>query len=99
MNLDEAARRVAPIFERDGNVLRAAVFGSFARGEETPDSDVDFCITFARGTSLFDLSHLGRVLEEALDRKVDIATPRSLHHSLKNDILSEQIIIYETAQG
>lgn len=56
------------------------VFGSCARKEETPDSDIDFLITF-NGTTLFDLVGLGDGLEKLLGRKVDIASSRAMETS------------------
>lgn len=56
------------------------VFGSCARKEETPDSDVDFLITF-NGAGGFDIIDLGDRLEEMLGRKVDIASSKALETS------------------
>lgn len=56
------------------------VFGSCARKEETPDSDIDFMITF-NGAGGFDLVDLGDDLEKILGRKVDIASSRALETS------------------
>ena len=48
------------------------VFGSVARGEAGPESDVDFLVDLEPGHTLFDLSELILDLEEALGRKVDV---------------------------
>ena len=55
-----------------------ALFGSAARGEDTPDSDLDFMVELAPGRSLLDLIGLAQDLEAAFDRKVDIGTRSSL---------------------
>lgn len=52
--------------------LNIAVFGSVARGEDRPDSDVDFLVTFDKGTSLLDLVGLQDSLEEFLKMPVDV---------------------------
>ena len=52
--------------------LKIAVFGSVARGEDGPDSDVDFLVTFDKGTSLLDLVRLKDALEEFLKIPVDV---------------------------
>lgn len=52
--------------------LKIAVFGSVARGEDGPDSDVDFLVTFDKGTSLLDLVGLQDSLEEFLKMPVDV---------------------------
>ncbi len=58
---------------------RAAIFGSFARGEAKANSDVDLLIEYrAKGKSLFDLVDLKLELEEILGRKVDIVTYDSI---------------------
>lgn len=48
------------------------VFGSVARGEATPDSDIDLLVEFGEKASLFDLSGLWLDLEALLDHKVDV---------------------------
>jgi len=50
------------------------VFGSCARGEETPESDVDFLVKYADGASLFDDIRLERGLSEFLGRSVDLVS-------------------------
>lgn len=74
-------------------VVRAAVFGSTARGEATAESDIDILVEFERGRTLLDLAGLRLDLAEALGRDVDLATPRSLHPQLRDTILKEQIPI------
>lgn len=58
--------------------LAFAVFGSAARGEDTADSDIDFLVRFAPGSSLFDLLHLSDELEHILGRPVDVVSERAL---------------------
>ncbi|MFP4580591.1 MAG: nucleotidyltransferase family protein [Candidatus Sumerlaeia bacterium] len=65
------------------------VFGSYARGDEKPDSDVDFLVNMEPGRSLMDLGGLLSDLEELLGRRVDIATEKGLHAYLKDSILKE----------
>lgn len=77
-----------------GGVKRAAIFGSFARGDATKNSDIDLLIEFkGKSKSLLDLAGLKIQLEESLGRKVDLITYNSLHPSLRDRILSEQVII------
>ena len=76
---------------RRRGVVRAGVFGSVARGEDTPESDVDFLVEFEDGRTLLDLSGLRLDLIDLLDRDVDVATPSSLHPRLRDQILAEVV--------
>ena len=55
---------------------RVCVFGSVARGDARPDSDVDFLVEFEPGRTVLDLSGLILDLEEALGRRVDVVERR-----------------------
>jgi uncharacterized protein len=69
------------------------VFGSVARGEECPESDLDILVHFDGRPSLFDLMDLEEQLHQALHKKVDLITERSLHESLKKAIESDLIYL------
>ncbi len=90
-------RQIVTILKRQG-VLKAAVFGSFARGEETKKSDVDLLVQLGKNKSLLDLIGLKLELEEELGRKVDLLTYGGINHRLKDIILKEQKVIYEKAK-
>ncbi|MBA2667673.1 MAG: nucleotidyltransferase family protein [Trueperaceae bacterium] len=90
--LDEIRSTVAAPMSRRG-VVRAGVFGSFARGDATEASDVDFLVEFEQGRTLLDLAGLRLDLCEALGRDVDVATPGSLHPELRDRILREVVPI------
>jgi predicted nucleotidyltransferase len=51
---------------------RVRLYGSVARGQEREDSDIDLLVDFTPGSSLFDLMHLNRELEELLGNPVDV---------------------------
>jgi hypothetical protein len=65
------------------------LFGSVARGEDRPDSDVDFLVDMEPGRSLLDLVGLGQELEQLLGRKVDVLTEGSVHPAIRERIASE----------
>lgn len=69
------------------------VFGSFARGEASANSDVDILVEFERGATLFDLAELGDFLEEKLHRKVDIVTPMAIREELKKQIYTDMVYL------
>ncbi|MBI4787655.1 MAG: nucleotidyltransferase family protein [Chloroflexi bacterium] len=85
-------RKLRPIL-RQHDVVRAALFGSFARGEAGPHSDLDVLVEFSGEKSLLDLVALKLELEQKTQRKVDVLTYRSLHPVIRDTILSEQVAI------
>lgn len=86
-------RKTKSVFRRHG-VNRAAVFGSFARGESRRSSDIDLLVT-VKPMGLFAFVGLQRDLEKNLGRKVDLTTHKALHPIIRKQILDEQIVIYE----
>lgn len=88
-HIKELRGKILPVLRRY-DVVKAAVFGSFLRGEMTEGSDIDILVEFKGEKSLLDLAGLKIELEELLGRKVDVLTYNSLHPLLKDKILSEQ---------
>ena len=70
-------------------VSRLAIFGSFARGEERPDSDVDILVEFSAPVGLFEFVRVQRYLQGLLGRSVDLATPDALRAEMRESILAE----------
>ncbi len=83
---------IVPILRRN-NVVRAGIFGSYARGEEKKRSDVDILIRFRGKKNLLDVIRLEREIKTSLGRKVDLLTYNSLHPLLKGRILEEEVRI------
>ena len=69
------------------------VFGSLARGEAGPDSDVDILITLEAGRSLLDLIGLKQDLEDLLGCKVDVVTEAAVSPYLRERVLKEAVIL------
>ena len=67
------------------------IFGSFARGDAGPESDVDFLVEMEAGRSLFDMGGLLMELQDLLGRKVDVGTSRSLRPRIKDHVLQEAV--------
>ena len=67
------------------------IFGSVARGDEGPSSDVDFLVEFEEGRSVLDLAGLSQDLEELLTRKVEVAEPEGLHWYIRDRVLKEAV--------
>ena len=88
-----AARETVLKILQQNVIKRAAFFGSIVRGEMTDESDIDILVEFEGRKSLLDLAGLKLDLEDALERRVDLLTYRSLHPMLKDRILAEQVPI------
>ena len=72
-------------------VHNVRVFGSVARGEAGPESDIDFLVELEPGRSLLDHAALLLDLEQLLGRKVDVATERSLKERIRVRVLREAV--------
>jgi uncharacterized protein len=68
-----------------------AIFGSVARNEAGPESDVDILVEFARPVGLLEFVRLQRYLETLLGNKVDLVTADALKPALRERILGELI--------
>ena len=76
---------------------RVYLFGSYARGEATPKSDLDFRIDKGQLRSLFQLSGMQLALENGFQKNLDLLTTQMLTPQFLNDIRPEEVLIY--AQG
>ena len=93
MSIQEIKKKISPILKKNG-VKKAAIFGSYARGEEKKRSDVDILIKYKYDNkSYFDLVGLQLELEKKLKKKVDLLTYDSIHPLLRESILEDQKII------
>jgi predicted nucleotidyltransferase len=70
-------------------VHNVRLFGSVARGEAGPDSDVDFLVDLEPGRSLLDLGGLLMDLQRLLERKVDVVTEAGLRPRIRPRVLKE----------
>ena len=71
------------------------VFGSVARGEDTPESDVDLLVKFDETPDFIEFIRLENQFIELLNRKVDLVTEGFLHPSIRQNALRDLKIIYE----
>ena len=83
---------IVPILKKN-NVVRAGIFGSYARGEQKKSSDVDILVKITRRISLFDFAWIKIELETALGKTVDLVEYTTLKPLLKEKILKEEIRI------
>ena len=81
-------------FCQENGIVFIALFGSFARGEENPDSDIDLMVRFSDTKSLFQIIEIKNKLTEIFGREVDLVTENSLSPYFKDKILDEMEEIY-----
>ena len=80
-------------------VLKAWLFGSFARGEEKPDSDVDIMVMLDQNVhvGLFQLSGMHLDLQDLLHTRVDLVTDKGLLPFARESAERDKKLIYERA--
>lgn len=93
-SLEEIKKLAIPVLKRY-NIKKAAVFGSFARGDAKENSDIDLLVKYKEGTSLFDVVRLQNDLETVLGRKVDLVSYDFIDKYIKERVLKESISLYE----
>jgi len=82
---------VVPILKKNG-VLRAGIFGSYARGKFKKNSDVDILVE-TKSIGLFEFIGIKLELEKGLRKKVDLVEYGAIKPIIKNSILSEEVKI------
>jgi len=92
LNLDSIKQKSRPVLEKH-NVKRAKLFGSYARGEQGEESDIDLIVEMRDGTTLIGLAELKKDLEKELNVKVDVLTQNSLLPEIRSQIQDEAVEI------
>ena len=88
--LKDKRDQIARLAARYG-VERMRIFGSLARGQATPESDIDFLVAFRRGKTLLDLIGFKQDLENLLEHKVDVVSEGGVSPHLRNRIFGEAV--------
>lgn len=88
--LKEIKKLIIPTLKQN-DVVRAGIFGSYARGEAKKKSDIDILIEFRGKKSLLDLVRVERELKEHVGKKVDLVEYCTIHPRLKESILKEEV--------
>lgn len=94
-NIEELKQKIVPI-AKDYGVEAVYLFGSFARGEATEDSDYDFYIKKGRVRGLMQLIGFENILEKVLGRKVDVVTSGIRNERLLRSIERDGVLLYES---
>ncbi len=72
---------------------KAGIFGSYSRGEQKKNSDIDILIQPTKDMSLFDLVGIKLEIEDKLGSKIDIVSYKAIHPRLKKQVLKEELRI------
>ncbi|MDD4900883.1 MAG: nucleotidyltransferase family protein [Patescibacteria group bacterium] len=91
--IEKIKEKILPILKKN-DVVRASIFGSFARGEEKRGSDIDILIEYGKSKSLLDLIGLEQELSDMLKKKVDLLTYKGINPRLEKYIYKDEIRIY-----
>ena len=75
------------------HIRKASLFGSYARGDQKKNSDIDLIIEPTSKMSLFDLTGISLEMEEEMGKKVDLLTYNSIHHRIKKYVEKDEVRI------
>ena len=93
MNLALAEKeKIVEICERN-DIEFCALFGSFARGDATENSDIDLLVRFSKPKG-FDWVNAALEIEDALGRKVDLVTEKGLSPYIRENVLKDLEVLY-----
>ena len=81
-------------FLKECGAKKISIFGSYIRGEATPESDLDIIVEFNQSISLLDLVGFELDLSELLGIKVELLTEKSISPYIIDDVLAEAKVIY-----
>ena len=82
-------------FLKKHGAIKIGIFGSTARGEERPDSDIDILVEFNEVKGLFEFIGIGLDLEDILGKKIDLFTEENLRLFIKDRVMEELVVIYD----
>lgn len=76
---------------KEHGIKNIRIFGSVAKSEDGPASDLDLIVDFEDGRSLFDLIRFKHEIESLVKVKVDVVTENSIHWRIKEEVLDGAI--------
>ncbi|HOI25630.1 MAG TPA: nucleotidyltransferase domain-containing protein [Caldisericia bacterium] len=88
-------KSLLPFVEEYG-IVKAYLFGSYARNVESNQSDIDILIEFNKDFDLIKFNHLINSLEESLAKKVDIVEFCTINPLFRESVLKDTILLYES---
>jgi len=96
MGTEDISTRLAqlkPKLEQKYPISELGIFGSYARGEQQPDSDLDVLVAFEQPVTLFDLVRLENELADELGIKVDLVTRDSLKPRIETRVRDDLVTV------
>jgi hypothetical protein len=99
--MDKGKKATNLLFKKITSILadygakKISIFGSYARGEANPESDIDIIVEFSERKTLLDIVGIEQEISEALGIKVDLLTEKSISPYLVDRIKKEMMVIYE----
>jgi predicted nucleotidyltransferase len=94
--VDFDRNRLADLCHQHG-ATRLRLFGSAARGEERPESDIDIIVDFERSVGYLGLIRFENALSEFFGRQVDLVTEPGLSPFIRDSVLASASVIFDAA--
>ncbi len=91
--LRAAVQSLTPEFDID----KVYLFGSFAKGRATPNSDIDLCVETCGNFSLMSAARYSNKIQGLTGRKIDLVTQNSLYPHVRESMLKDRKLLYERA--
>ena len=92
MNRQKLLKDIRALLSKEG-ARSIALFGSYARGEERPGSDIDLLVAFRRQKSLMEIVRIERKLAEKIGVKVDLLTEGAVSPHIREQIRREAVLL------
>ncbi|MBE5808567.1 MAG: nucleotidyltransferase [Clostridiales bacterium] len=96
--VDEIRAIMSPIAAIHG-VKRVSLFGSYARGEATEDSDVDLLIDRGAIRTAFQMGDLYEELSDALAKELDLVTTKGVGRQFRENIMRDEVLLWDSMDG
>lgn len=94
MSIAEITLKIKPVLEEYG-VSYAGIFGSVARGDDLPGSDVDIMVSINKPIGIYKFMKLRERLESAIGREVDLVSKNAVNKHLEPYIKTDLLTVYE----
>ncbi|HLC66608.1 MAG TPA: nucleotidyltransferase family protein [Candidatus Nanoarchaeia archaeon] len=92
MEREKLLETIGSMLKKEG-ATRIGIFGSYARKEQRPDSDIDVLVAFKPTKSLFDLVRIEREISEAIGVRVDLVTEQALSPLIRDRVRNDLEVI------